>query len=116
MYNKTKILVDRREMLKVKIKSLAEEARIIRKEEESTFGSLRDELHVHRVTVVRRAARHAILAYAVVRGVDLTKVEPIRYTEPNWADVEKMVRKYGSFELCKWTYSVPSAEAIAKAA
>lgn len=114
MYNKTKTLVDRREMLKVKIKSLAEEARIIRKEEARTFGYLRDELHVHRVTVVRRAARHAILAYAVVRGVDLTKVEPIRYTEPNWADVEKMVRKYGSIEQRKWVYTTP--EAMAEAA
>jgi hypothetical protein len=114
MYNKTKTLVDRREMLKVKIKSLAEEARIIRKEEERTFGDLRDELHVHRVTVVRRACRHAILAYAIVRGVDLLKVEPIRYTEPNWADVEKMVRKYGSSELRKWAYTAP--EAIAEAA
>lgn len=115
MYDKTKTLVDRREMLKVKIKSLAEEARIIRKEEERTFGQLRDELHVHRVTVVRRAARHAILAYAVVRGIDLTRVEPIRYTEPNWADVEKMVRKYGSSAQRKWTYGAAVGE-VSKAA
>lgn len=110
MYDKTKTtIVDRREMLRIKIKSLMEEARIIRKEEKRTFGQLRNELHLHRVMDLRRHARNAVVAYAIIRGIDYDRVEPIRYSEPNWAEVERMVRKYGSVEFRKWE-RYPSAE------
>lgn len=102
---------DRRVMLKVKIKSLMEEARIIRKEENRFTGTLHNELHLHRVLDLRRAARHAALAYAIVRGIDLERVEPIRYTEPNWAEVTRMVRKYGSKDFLKWEYFAPTKKA-----
>ena len=42
-------LIDRREMLRVNVKSLAEEARMVRREEARTHEQLRDELHLHRV-------------------------------------------------------------------
>ncbi len=57
MYAKNGELLDRREMLKVKVKSLAEEARIIRREERRVLGLLRDELSWHRRQDVRSAAR-----------------------------------------------------------
>ncbi len=89
--------------LKIKIKSLAEEARIIRKEERKQLGYGRhlrrvdrdarvntpeeerwegnpvfhthSRLHHHRVTVVRTAAREAQLAYGYLRDRPLLVVE-----------------------------------------
>jgi hypothetical protein len=111
MYDKNKKLVDRREMLRIKIKSLMAEARIIRHDEKKTSGQLRNEMHLHRVIDLRRASRNACLAYAIIRGVDPARVEPIRYTEPDWAEVERMVHKYGSVDFRKWTHGEPVVEA-----
>ncbi len=89
--------------LKIKIKSLAEEARMIRREERKQLGYGRhlrrvdrdarvntpeaerwannpvfhthSRLHHHRVTVVRTAAREAQLAYGYLRGRPLLMVE-----------------------------------------
>lgn len=62
---------DRRIALKVKLKSLAEEARIIRREEQKakSRGDYRlfFELQDHRRRVLRDEARHAHLAYTLVR-------------------------------------------------
>lgn len=95
MYDKNKTLIDRRELLRVKLKSLAVEARIIRREEQRTFGALREELHRHRVLDVRKAARDTHVAYALIRGKTIDDIEPNRTSEPDWAAVEKMVKKYG---------------------
>lgn len=62
MYDKNTVLIDRREMLRVKAKSLAEEAHLIRREERRTRGLLRDELRWHRTGVVRFEARATHLA------------------------------------------------------
>ncbi|ATS92357.1 hypothetical protein DLP05_071 [Stenotrophomonas phage vB_SmaS_DLP_5] len=96
MYDKTQTkIIDRREMLKVKLKSLAAEARIIRKEESKTHGALRDELHRHRVGIVREVARSTHIAYGIIRGKTLDQIEPNRQTEPNWEAINKMIMKYG---------------------
>jgi hypothetical protein len=89
-------ILDRREMLRVKIKSLAVEARIIRREEMRTFGQLRAELHSHRTKAVRLAARESHVAYGLIRGFTLDQIEPIRRTEPDMKRVEALVRKYGA--------------------
>ena len=97
MYNKENTIVDRREMLRIKLKSLAEEAKIIRKEERKTFGILRNELHTHRVRDVRRAARETHIAYGLILGRQLEQIEPGR-TELEGVDsknIEKMLRRYG---------------------
>lgn len=85
-------VADRRRELRVKIKSLAAEATIIRKEElrvrdamtrvagkpeavaqmASSFASLRS----HRVSDVRRESRYALLCYAILRGKPWERVEP----------------------------------------
>ena len=85
-------IVDRREMLKVKIKSLAEESRIIRHAERRLKGgALRDELHLHRVVVVRNESRRTQLAYALVRG------RRQQFWKPQDVDPAlKMARKYGA--------------------
>ena len=81
--------------LKVKIKSLAEEARIIRAEERKLPGPQRSSLRDHRVTVVRRASRHTLLAYAFLRGKRYRATERTSRTSPDWSTVEKMIKKYG---------------------
>jgi hypothetical protein len=67
------------EYLRVKIKSLAEEARIIRHEEHRASayhrGLLCAKLRDHRVKEVRPEARAALLAYAFLRGRPYTTVE-----------------------------------------
>lgn len=89
-------LHDRREMLRVKLKSLAEESRIIRKEERRTHGALRDELHLHRVGVVRYEARCTHIAYGLIRGRTLMQMEGRDTMYPLIAEkVSAMLKKYG---------------------
>lgn len=80
--------------LKIKLKSLAEEARIIRREEAKNkrfrFG-LRD----HRKGIVRRVARDTVIAYGFLRGKDYKQIEQNPKTKPNWEAIKKMVEKYG---------------------
>lgn len=89
--------MDQRVYLKVKIKSLAEEARIIRKEEGRAKKrlSIRHGLREHRIGIVRNEARHTNLAYGFLRGKTRQEIENGAKTEPNWAKVRAMVQKYG---------------------
>lgn len=68
-----------RAKFRVKIKSLADEARTIRVEERTAceHGAYAtcNGLHEHRVGVVRPEARAALLAYAFCRGVPYGAVE-----------------------------------------
>lgn len=65
----------------MKIKSLAEEARIIRREESRYKGPIwgptetRNSLHNHRTYDVRNEARASLLAYGFLRGKTLTQIE-----------------------------------------
>lgn len=96
MYAKDRTTIqDRREMLRVKIKSLAEEARIIRREERRTHGPLRTELHDHRVKAVRSEARHTHLAYGYIRGRRYEQIEALASFPPHWERVRVMVKKFG---------------------
>lgn len=61
---------------RVKIKSLAVEARIIRAEEKRCKSdSDRGNLRHHRITAVRDEQRWTLLAYAYVRGIPYCSVE-----------------------------------------
>lgn len=95
MYSKDNAIVDRREMLRVKLASLVAEARIIRRQEQRTFGVLRNELAVHRRGTVRAAARETGLALGFIKGRKWEDMEPQYHTTPNWKAVETMVKKYG---------------------
>lgn len=92
---------DRRAMLKVKIKSLAAESKIIRSEckkhRNARFGVIADELYTHRTWNVRRESRATNLAYAFIRGKDYKTVEASFRVghAPDWNKVEQMVIKYG---------------------
>lgn len=99
MYDQQGVLQDRREMLRVKVKSLAAEARLIRREELRTHGALRDELRQHRVGTVRRAARDALLAYGFARGCTLARMEPYHRQPGNREEVARMLLRYGGRRL-----------------
>jgi len=91
--------------LKVKIKSLVEEARIIRHAEREANKNhdyaQQNELRNHRVTIVRRATRESLLAYQYLRGIPYAAVEPhTRADNPiNWKEVARMCKKYGEVTL-----------------
>lgn len=95
MQSKDGNIIDRREMLRVKIKSLAEEARIIRREEHRSTQQLRNELHNHRVGIVRYEARHAHVAYGLVKGRTVEQIEGKAKSEPDWKKIKSMIIKYG---------------------
>lgn len=86
--------------LKIKIKSLAVESRMIRHEERKlkklgkgpeTIG-----LTLHRKSVVRKEARATLIAYGYLRGKSYEAIEPGVTTTPDWAKVKSMVTRYGT--------------------
>lgn len=88
--------------LKVKIKHLAEEARIIRKEANAQYAAGNyqkgNDLTNHRKIVVRREARATLIAYQTIRGILYDSYEGNAKSEPDWKAVERMVKKYGAEE------------------
>lgn len=86
--------MDQRVYLKVKIKSLAAEAKIIRAEERKN-KYFRTGLSSHRKTVVRSEARHTLLAYGFLKGKRYRDLEPTAKNKPDWDRVRRMVEKYG---------------------
>lgn len=85
--------------LKIKIKSLAAEASMIRREEH--LWKLRDRelffgLRSHRTWDVRREARAALLAYGFLRGRPYKKIEAFTYDPPPFGRVVALVKKYGA--------------------
>lgn len=87
-------MADRRVMLKVKIKALAAEARIIKTAAQRSRRWC-NELTEHRRRVVRPAARNTLLAYGFLRGRGYSQIEPGATTPPDWKAVQRMVATYG---------------------
>lgn len=91
--------------LKVKIKSLAAESRIIRQEELRSRGDLRNSLRLHRVNDVRHECRATLIAYNFLRGITYQRMEPNALLLPKvreeflWKRVKTMVEKYGKVKL-----------------
>lgn len=102
--------------LKVKIKSLAEESRIIRLEERRAlvFGhpskvreKYRDDglylsLREHRVKDVRVEQRSSLLAYAFLRGKSYNGCEPKASKPVDVGRVRQLVEKFGGMPGCKF--------------
>lgn len=61
--------------LKVKLKHLAQEIRVIKFEESRSIDALRTELYNHRVKVVSPEIRAAQLAYGFLRGRSFREME-----------------------------------------
>lgn len=87
--------------LKVKLKSLAAEAVIIRQEEAKAKGQLRNDLHAHRVLVVRSESRATLLAYNFIRGRTYEQTEGKCKTPAPKERVEAMVKKY-AWGIADW--------------
>jgi hypothetical protein len=110
MFDKAGVILDRREMLKVKIKSLMEEAQIIRREERKAKGDLRFELHNHRVYQVRHESRLSHIAYGFVRGRSLTRTEPRSKNGLRAADWKKIWFMYTTYGPVKHRADKRAAE------
>ncbi len=111
MYAKDKTtIIDRREFLRVKLKNLAQEAALIRREEKKSWGALRTEMWRHRIGVVRWEARHTHLAYGFIRGLTIEMMEPPGSEPYDEAKVKAMVKKYGP----PLGPAAPTAERIAR--
>ena len=101
--------------LKVKIKTLAQEATFIRKEERkalisrwwlekhqkaeesSLYSSEYTRLHEHRVVNVRKEQRDSLLAYAYIRNVPFKNVEQnhkLGKSKPNLNNITDMVKRF----------------------
>lgn len=94
---------DRRIELKVKIKSLAEEAKIIKREEKKALSKNdRDKyvsLYLHRIQIVRPECRSSNLAYGFLRGRPYSKLERKCYEAPDFRYVKKLVDKFGQQDI-----------------
>lgn len=133
--------------LKVKIKTLTAEAAIIRKEEAKALARPKlsvfkkvdgnwgwhpavtsDEiargvnseytaLREHRVGIVRQAARTNLLAYGFLRGRSYSRMESTTYVAPDFAEVEKVARRFSptKWDDARWKEWVAEAMAHLKA-
>lgn len=82
--------------LKVKIKSLAAESRIIRLEASRTKNlSAKNDMSNHRTGIVRSEARWSLIAYGFLRGRKYSDIEPTSTTLVSWGRVQKLVDKFG---------------------
>lgn len=89
----------KRPALRVKIKSLAEEARIIRQEEKRYRGdsSERGSLHWHRISIVRDESRAAQLAYAYLRRKPYRSVEQAAKKPVDVKRLTAIVKSFGGY-------------------
>lgn len=93
--------------LKIKAKSLAEEARIIRKEEQKLHGWRKSVISEHRRFDVRNEARATHLARTFLRGKSYKSVESSSSHTSGyiWEKIQKrvlaMVQKYGDRKTTK---------------
>lgn len=83
--------------LRVKLKTLAAESLIIKREmlKFRTTNPWYERLHLHRVHDVRDEARATNIAYGFLNGLAYSEIEASCYAEPKWSRVADMVKKYG---------------------
>jgi len=85
--------------LKIKIKTLAAEAGIIRAAAAKVRGDMRWNLNQHRKTELRQEARSSCLAYGFLRGRNYSDMEQTRHTPPDWGRVEQLIKKFGEDDI-----------------
>ena len=90
--------------LRIKIKSLVDESKNIRKEANKTSGMAKWRLQHHRTTVVRRHTRENLLAYGILRGVPYSAIEKKCYARPNFKMIIKHAKEFGGVdeEISAW--------------
>lgn len=88
--------IARKKHLKVKIKSLAAEAKIIRREEQKTQDNIvRGSLYSHRVGIVRDEARLSQLAYAFLRNRTYKSIEPKSKKFISVSKLSRIIKNFG---------------------
>jgi hypothetical protein len=100
--------------LRIKIKSLAAEATIIRQEAQKTNGMVKYGLNFHRTSVVRYHARMNLLAYGFLRGRAYKDIEEKCDMPPNFKMVEDIAKKFGATDLVALTAWIEGAKAYIK--
>ena len=81
--------------LRIKIKSLVDEAKTIREEAKKTSGMVKWGLNHHRTTVVRSHTRLNLLAYGILIGVPYHLMEKKCYEPPDLTKVAKIAKNFG---------------------
>lgn len=89
--------------LKIKISSLAAEARIIRREERKWKGThpMRQNLHLHRTKDVRYEQRSSLIAYGFLRGRAYRQIEQKNHPDrkkPNWTNIIEIATRFGDLD------------------
>jgi len=81
--------------LKVKIISLADEAKTIRREEKKALTpELRHSLTEHRKGIVRHEARHSLLLYGFMNGKQYREIEAYTERPPSWSKIKRMAKRF----------------------
>ena len=88
--------------LRIKIKSLAAEATIIRKEARKTKGIVKYNLNSHRTHTVCFEARASLLAYGILRGVPYNIIEQKCDEAPDFAKVADIAKRFGADKVQDW--------------
>ena len=125
------------EYLKVKVMSISDEQKIIRREEQlakykaranrariqegkaaedpARYTEVNRGLHAHRVIDCRKELRSSHLAYGFVKGLKYRQMEPLAYAQPNWDRIERLIEKYGEGDTrtIKQQFAAWKAEALA---
>lgn len=84
--------------LKIKIKTLVDESREIRRQElaNKRNETLVGELYLHRTGIVRTAARESMIAYGIIRGRSYLAIEAVCRKAPSWKAIANLVDKFGA--------------------
>lgn len=102
--------------LKIKVKSLAAEARIIRSQELKLKGKnwshLANPLRDHRRGPLRTEARDTHIAYGYLKGRTYRQIEAYSETAPNLDNIARMVKKYGTGEFSRSLVSWLSEKSV----
>lgn len=84
--------------LRIKVKSLVDEAKSIRQEAKKTEGMVKWGLNHHRTTVVRYHTRLNLLAYGILIGTKYEAMERKCSEPPSFSKVKKIAKSFGGEE------------------
>ena len=89
---------ERKIHLKIKVQSLVDEAKNIRKEANKTSGKAKWNLNHHRTEVVRPHTRKNLLAYGILLGIPYRVMERRCNEQPNFVGVAAIAKRFGASE------------------
>jgi len=90
--------------LKIKVQSLVDEAKNIRREANKTSGKEKWGLNHHRTSVVRPHTRHNLLAYGILRCIPYSVMEKKCRETPDFSWVSKIAKRFGASDadILEW--------------